>query len=347
MILTLALILTAGLCAFGMGYALNQGSTCAVTAARQVIDERQAHLLTGFGVAAAAAGLVWLPLAWFGGEQVHLAPERPVGWGLILGAGLLGIGAVLNRACLLGSISRIGDGKVRFLGLPAGLAIGFAIADRLVPAPAATLPNPLAHPSEVGLGVLAAFGLLLAAGWIWMKRRGDSGDAVRWPGRVAMVVLGVAGAILFAIAPGWTVADAVRLGIAPLHPTGLMAMVGTSPMMQGALGLTMFALLCAGAVTAGVRRQSFRFRRPSVVAVSRSIGGGTVMALGASLVPGGNDTLLLAALPAATLSGLVAYLVMSAVVFALLLLRRTTPPRHLRSLPAWPGPARSRARREP
>lgn len=38
------------------------------------------------------------------------------------------------------------------------------------------------------------------------------------------------------------------------------------------------------------------------------------MALGASLIPGGNDTLLLAAIPSGTLSGLVAYLVMSVTV---------------------------------
>lgn len=335
MILTLALVLVASLCAFGMGYALNQGSTCAVTAARQVIDERQARMLTGFGLAVAAAGLVWLPLAWFGGGLVHLAPERPIGWGLILGAGLLGAGAVLNRACLLGSISRIGDGKVRFLGLPVGLAVGFAIADRLLPAPTRTVPNPLAHPTGVGVAVLVMFALLLVAGWIWMKRSGDGGDRVRWPWRVSMVMLGVTGAILFAIAPGWTVADAVRRGVAPLHPDGLMAAAADAgPMMQGALGLSMFGLLCVGAITAGIRRRTFAFKRPGAIAVSRSIGGGTVMALGASLVPGGNDTLLLADLPAGTLSGLVAWLAMSAVVFALLLLRKTMTGLPPRSRPA-------------
>ena len=42
------------------------------------------------------------------------------------------------------------------------------------------------------------------------------------------------------------------------------------------------------------------------------------MALGASLIPGGNDTLLLAAIPSGTLSGLVAYLVMSLTVLVAL-----------------------------
>ncbi len=90
----------------------------------------------------------------------------------------------------------------------------------------------------------------------------------------------------------------------------------------------MLALLCAGAVLAGIQRQAFRYRRASLIAVSRSVAGGAVMAFGAALVPGGNDTLLLASLPAATLGGLVAYGVMSAVVFSLLLIRKwmTVPP---------------------
>ena len=46
--------------AFVMGYALNQGSTCAVTAAREWIDRRTARMATGLAVAVAVAGLTWL-----------------------------------------------------------------------------------------------------------------------------------------------------------------------------------------------------------------------------------------------------------------------------------------------
>jgi len=213
---------------------------------------------------------------------------------------------------------------LRFLGLPPGLAIGFVLADRLRLPPTGFTPNPLSHPSATGIAVLATFAAILAAGWIWMRGSGDSGDLVRWPWRVSMVVLGLSGALLFAIAPGWTIADAVRRGVAPVHPTSLMTAAGLSgEMMAGTLGLVMFALLCAGAVTAGIRKQTFRYRPPSFVAVPRSVAGGAVMAFGATLVPGGNDTLLLADLPAATLHGLVACLTMSAVVFALLLISKT------------------------
>lgn len=306
--LSLGLAGLAAIAAFVVGYALNQGSTCAVLAARQVLEERQPTLLLGFAVAAATAGLVWLPLAWTG--ITELTPDRATGPGLIAGAALLGAGAVLNRACLLGSISRIGDGRFSYLGLPVGLFFGFIVSDMAGAEPSPVRPNMLGHVSEVSALVLVGFGVLLWLGWAIMRVLGDRKEAHRWSARSAMVVLGVAGATLFAAAPGWTLADAVRLAV----PQGPMA-----PMAAGAPGLGMFILLCLGAVVSGLRRRSFVPRRPHPAALLRSISGGAVMAVGASLVPGGNDTLLLAALPGATIGGAAAYGTMTLVVFALLL----------------------------
>lgn len=307
MILSLGLAGLAAVCAFAMGYALNQASTCAVLAARQVLEERRPTLLLGFGVAAATAGLVWLPLSWAG--VVALTPDRAIGWGLIVGAALLGAGAVLNRACLLGSISRIGDGRFSYLGLPVGLFAGFVLADAVSAEPSPERPNLLGHPSEIAALVLIGFAILVWISWAAMRALGDRRQDDRWSGRTAMTVLGIAGALLFAAAPGWTLADAIRIAV----PQGAMAL-----MAGGLLGLIMFGVLCVGAVVSGLRRRSFVPRRPRLVPVLRSISGGTVMAMGASLIPGGNDSLLLAALPGATVGGLVAYLIMTAAVFALL-----------------------------
>jgi uncharacterized protein len=323
MIWNLGLAGVAALSAFVMGYALNQGTTCAVLAARQVLEDRRPTMLLGFGVAAATAGLVWLPLSWAG--IVALTPDRAVTGGLITGAALLGAGAVLNRACLLGSISRIGDGRFSYLGLPVGLFVGFILADALRIQTSPSRANLLGHPSEISALVLIGFGVAVWLGWAILRSLGDRAEDDRWSGRVAMTVLGVAGALLFAAAPGWTLADAVRIAA----PHGAMPMMAATT-----LGLLMFALLCAGAVASGVRRRSFAFQPPRLVAFVRSLAGGAVMAVGASLIPGGNDSLLLAALPGATVAGFAAYGVMTAIVFALLLARR----RLSRPASAPPGP---------
>lgn len=319
-----ALLIATTACALVMGFALNQGSTCAVSAARELVLERRSRLTIGFAIAVSAAGLVWLGLTWFGVADVALAGELPIRWPLFVGAGLLGLGAVINDGCLLGTIARIGDGEVRFLALPVGLAIGFAGTGQLplpVTPPAAT--NPLAHVSEVGLVVVLIFVLALVGGWRWLRRGGDQPQGARWSIGLAMAVLGVSGAALFALAPGWSYADVVQHGVAPV---GMMGVV------TGPAGALAGAALLAGAILAGLQTRRFRFQMPRAATLLRSVAGGAVMAAGAAMVPGGNDTVLLAALPAATLSGLVGYLVMTGTVVGLLIAARTGWPAVRRAL---------------
>ena len=87
-------------CAFIFGFSVSQGGTCAVTAAKQLVYERHGTLLTGFAIAVGASGLICLPLAWIFGNTVYLTRDAMISPEFIAGAALLGIGAVINDACL-------------------------------------------------------------------------------------------------------------------------------------------------------------------------------------------------------------------------------------------------------
>jgi uncharacterized protein len=314
MIETLGLTIVAVTCAFLMGYSINEGSTCAVSAAKELVDQRQATMLKGFAVAIGTAGLICLPIAWIFGNDVHLASDFQVSVALIAGAVMLGIGAVINDACLLGTLARIGHGEVRFFALPVGLTAGFFIADRQSWAKAsAGIPNALAEPGPVGFMVIAGFAVIVIAAYRSLGRGLMPPSLRDWPLRRAMLVLGICGALLFTLTPGWTYADAVRRAVAP---GGQMAVIG--------FGVVVAALAAlAGALASGIRARSFHFQRPTVRTLLRSLVGGTVMALGGTLIPGGNDSLLLSSVPSATVSGLTAYAIMSLTVPLLLLgLRR-------------------------
>ena len=143
------LILAAGLAAgLVIGIVAHRGGICAVTASKQVLFRRSFAHFVGFALAAAVAGALVLPLAWIGGGVVQLSPGFEIGTPLVAGAVLIGIGAVLNDACLFGTLHRIGGGEVRFLAIVSGLALGFAAGAALRgAAPAAAGPNPLAEPS--------------------------------------------------------------------------------------------------------------------------------------------------------------------------------------------------------
>jgi hypothetical protein len=256
------------------------------------------------------AGLVCLPLAWAAGMRAGLPPEAPLAAPLVAGALLLAIGALVNDACLFGTLARIALGEVRFLAVPVGLALGYAAAAPLTDAAQLT-PNRFATPSAVALPLVIGSGLMVVGGWYALARVGDRFAPGRWPLRAAMVVLGGAGALLFALTPGWTYADAV-------HDT-VVAGPGGPPVALSAPALITCAATLAGAVIAGLVAGRFRLQRPRPVPLLRSIAGGALMAAGATFVPGGNDSLLLWAVPGGSVSGLLAYLVMTAVIMLWLL----------------------------
>jgi hypothetical protein len=125
-----------------------------------------------------------------------------------------------------------------------------------------------------------------------------------------MLVLGGAGALLFVLTPGWTYSEAVRQSVLELGSTMPEALT-LAAILTGAATF-------AGAITAGLRSGQFRLQRPAVGPVLRSVAGGALMAVGAAYVPGGNDHLLLWAVPGGSVSGLVAYLIMSAAILLVL-----------------------------
>ncbi len=310
---TILLVAFATACAFLMGYSVNQGSTCAVTAAKQLVDHNQVTMLTGFAVAIGAAGLICLPLSWLSGGVARVAADAPISMALIIGAVLLGIGAFINDACIFGTLARIGQGEVRFFGLPIGLAVGFAIVDRqhlIVRGPPTA--NILAEFSIGGVAAIVGFAALLVGAWTVLARAKNPHRIADWPLQRAMAVLGACGALLYAFTPGWTYADAVRAAVAS---------DGASPMISAGAIVAAIAAL-TGAVVSGIRANAFRFEPPTIITLSRSIVGGAIMAFGGTLIPGGNDTLLLSSVPSATVSGITAYAIMSLTVPALLLVRR-------------------------
>ncbi len=299
-------LLLVWVCALVIGYSIHQGGTCGVAAARDLVEQRRIDLFAGFAVATGVAGIVCLPAIWLIGTGAHLGGMTSIGPRLFIGAVLLAWGAVLNDACLLGSLWRLGNGELRLLALPAGLAIGFMIAN-LIPGGLAPhlAPSTLGHPAPAGLFVIAGSGVVLALALFVLKRHGVH-RSDRWPLATAMAILGAGGALLYVVQPGWSYADAVKRGVSPL-----MAM-----MASGWGGAIAALLTAAGAIISAIRLRAFKPGWPTVAGVGRSLGGGILIALGATMIPGGNDTLLLASVPAGSASGAVAYTVMTLVVVA-------------------------------
>ncbi|WP_233281347.1 YeeE/YedE thiosulfate transporter family protein [Sphingomonas changnyeongensis] len=300
--------------AFVVGFAAHRGGTCGVVAMTQWLDRRDARLIIGFATAMAAATVICLPAAWLLGVGDHLPGSTPVGPALIGGGVLLGIGAFVNGACLIGSLWRLGNGEAHLVALPLGVAIGDALGAglgwRVVPP-----PGPFAEPGSAGLMLVTAGGLMLAATAIWLMSR---------PGGTRlfglMTAMGLAGGLLFVALPGWTWVDVERETL-----DGLIAGMARPP---GQAGLAMIATL-GGALTSGWLTGRLRLCWNGWEATGRSIIGGALMMMGARLLPGGNDALLLGAAPAGAASALIGFAVMNLAVLgcaAIVRIRRAGRP---------------------
>jgi hypothetical protein len=153
-------------------------------------------------------------------------------------------------------------------------------------------------------------GAALAALWTWAlwelanlwRERSD----VRWRQRllapayrlpVAAALLGIAGGVLYAVQGSWTYTNFLRVEVASAF--------GREAARQWQW-LLLLALL-GGMVLSAVQRRSLAVRTPSASTAMRHAGAGCLMGVGAAMLPGGNDTLLLSAIPALTLQAAAAY----------------------------------------
>ena len=175
-------------------------------------------------------------------------------------------------------------------------------------------------PAEIS----TAFAVLAVLAAIVMLRLGGRRRAGRLPLVLSMTLLGVTGGVMFVLQPGWTYADVMRLCIQPS-----MANIG-----PGARLVAPALLTIGGAAAAAAQARTFRWSLPGAVDVLRTLVGGALMAFGAAIIPGGNDSLLLAAIPAGSASGALAYGLITLATLALVAavgrhsVIRNRPPEH-------------------
>jgi uncharacterized protein len=289
MIDTLLLLLT-----LALGAVLARVSLCAVAGVQRVMSMRDYSGVQRLALAASGAGVVLLALAGIAPGSVLLPAALPFHAGVVAGGVLLGLGALVNGGCYLGSVLYLGSGNVNFLLTLAGIAAGARVAEAL-----ALLPAGGAAGARIAMGHAWIAGTLLfallAVLLLWRAR-----PASRWLALGAGVLAG----LVYARHPGWsygTVLDALA------H--GRYSRIDWSSNLSA---LLLFAGALAGAWLSG----SFRLQRPEWRRGLRCAGGGLIMGCGATLVPGGNDSLLLWAIPGLTIYGTLAYFLMLATIAA-------------------------------
>lgn len=277
-----------------MGLAIQRGATCMVAALGEIVANGKA----GRALALAEASL-WvaggLALASLAGLLVMVPIGFAVDATTVLGGALLGIGALINGACVFGAIARLGSGQWAYAATPLGFFLGCLVVDRLGPpidhrALAAAPALAFATPIAIGFAMLLAWRIVEAmrAPDLW---------AHLWHPYRATLLIGATFVTTMLSVGAWSYTD---------------ALADLAGMMDGhlPLRLAMLVALLGGAVGGGWIAGLLRPDMPSATAWLRCLTGGTLMGIGGVLVPGSNDGLIMTGLPLFLAHAWVAVLVM-------------------------------------
>ncbi|MDD0997982.1 YeeE/YedE family protein [Pseudomonas sp. TNT2022 ID1044] len=268
-----------------MGFANQLGDTCTVSAIREIVQVRRFTRLFVLLEAALWAGvsLVWL-------NAFDTLTTRPsnyaVGTLTIVGGILFGLGALLNRACLFGTVSRLGNGEWAYIFTPAGIFAGSLAALKLPP------PQPFTPNESLALGsppwlLALTIGLILVRLYVHRLKAGQAKRSILKylsSPSVATTVIGISFVIAFAVEGSWGYAE-------------LLSDFARGKAQAFPIKWVLFAALMMGSVGGAWVTKQFRSITPTIENVVRCLIGGALMGAGAALIPGGNISLVLIGIP--------------------------------------------------
>ncbi|MEO8671568.1 MAG: YeeE/YedE thiosulfate transporter family protein [Tahibacter sp.] len=304
-----------------MGYAIQRGATCTVAALDQLVNERRAQRLLSIAEAAVwvSAGLF---LARLLGFSMHLPSGYPAGATTVAGGALLGIGAFVNRACVFGAIARLGSGDLSYLATPVGFLFGCIFFTTLFGNLSTKSVAYTEFPQQTVAAITAVLSILLSVRIVALihervSRRGVAGlaEALRglsrevWQPSAATCVIGISFVGMLLLVGAWAYTD-VLVDLAHGMSANLLS--------RGALLIALFG----GALLGGYCSVGFRGATISLRDVLRCLTGGALMGVGSSLIPGGNDGLLLVGMPLFWPYAWLALLAMSATITLCLVAQR-------------------------
>lgn len=260
-----------------MGLAIQRGATCMVAAVDDALVHRRFGRAGALAEAALWVGGLLAALEFFGfGGMAHA--RYPVTAATAGGGAVLGLGAWVNRACVFGSVARIGSGHWAWLASPVGFFLGC-----LAPIP---LPQPAGTVSAQGPVLAFCFAALVLLRLAQTARAPNPLMHLWHPHRATLLIAVTFVSTMLAVG-AWAYTDALAALARPL------------PAMDARIALrsAMALALLAGAVAGGRIAGTLPPQRARPADVARCAAGGAIMGAGAQLVPGSNDGLIMLGLP--------------------------------------------------
>ena len=294
-----------------IGFAAHRASLCSVGAVEELLTTHRAFMLTSFVKTTLWVVGVTLLVAWaLPADFVQMSGSK-LSILTIGGGALFGVGATVNGGCAFSTLTRLGGGNAGMVVSLAGFLVGVGAfgVTTVAGLTAATVETTAALSREGPWRLPVAVALALWMAWELMQlsRSAGPGDwrqrllAPRYRLSTAAVLMGISSAMLYALIGVWPY---TRLfGQAALHVA-----TGTPP--PPVILWVLFVVLIGGIGLSAWQGRRFRWQwRPQLRWASYGTGG-VLMGLGAAMIPGGNDVLILHGIPSLSPHAVPAFLAM-------------------------------------
>jgi uncharacterized membrane protein YedE/YeeE len=300
--------------AFILGFVANRTTLCAVKAVDEILFQRHAKVLASFGKIILWACGTSIILEWVFG----IVPTQTVKYSLnlqsLLGGLILGAGAVLNGGCALYTLIRLGRGDLGMLISITGISVSIFLLSSIqsiIPTISitSTISSFTLHaPYKLTLSIMVMVWMVIE-----LFRLSRHFKLSQWRTRLlaecyqlstASAILGICNGVLFAVVGTWSYTYTLITSVATLSPE----FSHTNDVSSLLWGLTL--TLLAGIAGSSFIKGRFTILFKPEINWLRYFSGGMLMGLGALLIPGGNDVLLLSAIPSGSPHALPVYLCM-------------------------------------
>ena len=312
-----------------VGFVADRSSICNVKAVEEVLTTRCAYMLGSFAKTVLWVTGITILIVWLFEVTEPRHHSFVLGWPSLLGGLLFGFGAVLNGGCALSTLTRLGNGNVGMIVALAGFVAG-VVTYQLIGVPAMSLSHARTAPwLDLNMNSARVLSLVICIWLLW-----ESGRLLRttpnMPVRkrilasayrlsTAAAIIGLCNGILFALLGTWAYTHTLRRAAASFVDPASATPGLTSLSLLGWL----FFALVVGVIASAVHQRRFSLAWKPRLRWLGYTTGGFLMGIGAALVPGGNDVLLLNSIPGFSPHALPAYIAMLAGIFFALIVYRS------------------------
>jgi uncharacterized membrane protein YedE/YeeE len=301
-----ALVITAVLAAI-LGFSAHRASICTVRAVAEVLNSRRAFMMASIVKSMLWISAVTIPFYLLS----KTSPPQAGAWQLslmtMLGGFVFGFGAAMNGACVYSTMARLADGEIAMAVTVIGFGFGITAFVALLDAAWLSRPSPSfprlsvligGFPSAILIGFIVFEAVRL---WRTLPRETSPRElvfAAQYRLSTAAMLIGLAAGLIYIIQG--------PVGYASALQQGIEALLGRRESPETARWVLLAAAMM-GMLMSTLQRKSFRLDWKPRASWLMNLFGGALMGLGVALTHGGNDSLVLYAIPTLSPHALPAY----------------------------------------